>query len=158
MKTLIAYAGRNSATGQMAARIAAGTPQEAKIVNLRTQAAPSLDEYDRIILGGSILAGAVPKVLKNFIEENTDVLLTKRIGLFLCCLLEKDIEQYFHNNFPEPLFSHAVEKRWLGGELVMKEHNFIVKKMLQKVIGSNEDIHNLHWEAADELAAAIASS
>lgn len=158
MKTLIAYAGRKNTTRLMAERIAAGIPLDAEVVNLRRQTLPSLDEYDRIILGGSIVAGSVPKALKKFIEENTDQLLTKRISLFLCCLLEKDLEQYFQNNFPEPIYSHAVEKRWLGGELIMKEHNFIVRKLLKKVIGSDEDIHNLRWETADELAAAITAS
>jgi menaquinone-dependent protoporphyrinogen oxidase len=101
------------------------------------------------------MAGSVPKALKNFVNDNTEVLLQKKVGLFLCCLIEKDIEQYFIQNFPEPLYSHASQKSWLGGELIMKEHNFIVRKMLNKIIGSSDDIHNLRWEEADNLAAAL---
>ena len=155
MKTLIAYAGRNSTSRQMAERIAAGFTHDTEVLNLRRQTAPSLHEYDQLIIGGSILAGSVPKALKKFIEENSDTILTKRLGLFLCCLMEKDVEQYFRSNFPEPIYSHAAEKRWLGGELIMRNHNFIVQKMLHKVMGSSDDIHNLRWEAADTLAAAI---
>ncbi|MFW5711410.1 MAG: flavodoxin domain-containing protein [Spirochaetota bacterium] len=155
MKTLIAYAGRGSTSRQMAERIAAGFSHDAEVLNLRRQTAPALNEYDRLIIGGSILAGSVPKALKKFIQENSNVILSKRLGLFLCCLMEKDVEQYFRSNFPEPLYSHAADKRWLGGELIMRNHNFIVQKMLQKVMGSSDDIHNLRWEEADRLAAAI---
>lgn len=155
MKTLIAYAGRNGTSTQMAKRIAAQVGEKAEVLNLQKQTPPTLEEYQQVILGGSILAGSVPKALKKFIQENTEVLLTKKVGLFLCCLIEKDIDKYFQDNFPEPIYSHAEEKRWLGGELIMSDHNLIVRKMLKKVIGSSDDIHNLRWEEADQLADGI---
>jgi menaquinone-dependent protoporphyrinogen oxidase len=156
MNTLIAYAGRNGTSTQMANRIAAQVGGTAEVLNLKKQTLPSLEEYQQVIIGGSILAGSVPKALKKFMQENTAALLTKKVGLFLCCLVETDVNKYFQDNFPEPIYSHAIEKRWLGGELIISEHNLIVRKMLKKVIGSSDDIHNLRWDEADTLASAIA--
>ena len=158
MNTLIVYAGRNGTSTHMANRIAAQVGENAEVLNLKKQTLPSLEEYQQVIIGGSILAGSVPKALKKFIEENTELLLTKKVGLFLCCLIEKEVDKYFRDNFPEPLYSHAEEKRWLGGELIMSDHNFMVRKMLNKIIGSSEDIHNLRWDEADKLAAGMNGS
>ncbi|MCF7949175.1 MAG: flavodoxin domain-containing protein [Spirochaetia bacterium] len=157
MKTLIAYAGRNGSTQKMAERIAGQIGSEAELVNLLKQPAPEMTEYDNVILGGSILAGVVPKPLQKFIKQQKETLLSKRVHIFLCCLMEEQIDQYFSRNFPEPLYSHAEHKVWLGGELVLEDHNLIVRKMLKKITGTSEDIHSLSWAAADQLAAAAAA-
>ena len=155
MSTLIVYAGTQGSTAKMAARIAESMEGKAEIVNLHSQKAPSLDRYEKVVLGGSIMAGSVPKPLKNFIAAHSDTLLQKKVGLFLCCLIEDQVDEYFRTNFPEPLYSHAITHSWLGGELVMSQHNFLVRKMLHKIIGSRDDIHNMHWQAADQLAVAM---
>src|SRR6056297_131672 len=154
MKTLIAYAGRNGSTKKMAERIAGQIGAEAELVNLQEQPAPVLTEFNQVILGGSIIAGSVPKALQNFIKQQKETLLSKRVNIFLCCLMEEQIDQYFSSNFPEPLYSHAEHKVWLGGELVLGDHNFIVRKLMKKITGKDEDIHSLNWAAADQLAAA----
>jgi len=154
MKTLIVYAGRNGSTQKAAERIAGQIGAEAELVNLQKQPAPELTEFEYVILGGSILAGSVPKTLQEFITQQQETLLRKGVSIFLCCLMEEQIDQYFSRNFPEPLYSHADRKIWVGGEIVLGDHNFIVRKMLKKITGTSEDIHNLNWEAADQLAAA----
>jgi len=154
MKTLIAYAGRNGSTRKTAERMAGQIGADAELVNLQKQPTPVLTEFDHVILGGSIMAGSVPKAMQNFITQHQETLLSKRVGIFICCLMEEQIEQYFSRNFPEPLYSHAEQKIWVGGELVLGDHNFIVRKLLKKITGKSEDIHSLNWEAADQLAAA----
>ncbi|MFO7729696.1 MAG: flavodoxin domain-containing protein [Spirochaetia bacterium] len=158
MKTLIAYAGRRGSTEKMAERIAGQIGTDAELVNLLKQPAPVLTEFDHVILGGSILAGSVPKAMQIFIKQEKEMLLSKKLSIFLCCLMEEQIDQYFSRNFPEPLYSHAEQKTWLGGELVLGDHNFIVRNMLKKIIGKNEDIHSLNWTAADQLAAAAGTA
>ena len=158
MKTLIAYAGRNGSTQKMAERIAGQIGAEAELVNLHEQPAPILTEFNQVILGGSILAGSVPKALLNFVKHQKEALQSKRVNIFICCLMEEHIDQYFGSNFPEPLYSHAEHKVWLGGELVLGDHNFIIRKMLKKITGKSEDIQNLNWAAADQLAAAAAAA
>lgn len=158
MKTLIAYAGRNGSTRKTAERIAGQIGADAELVNLQKQPTPVLTEFDHVILGGSILAGSVPKAMQNFITQQKETLLCKRVSIFLCCLMEEQIDQYFSRNFPEPLYSHAERKMWIGGELVLGDHNFIVRKMLKKITGKSEDINSLNWAAADQLAAAAAPS
>jgi len=155
MSTLIAYAGRNGTSRQIAEGIASRFNTNVEIVDLQKQPHPDIGNYKNIILGGSVMAGSVPKALQNLIKNNTETLLQKNIGLFLSCLIEKDVDSYFKSNFPGHLYSHARKKSWMGGELIMKDHNFIVRKMLKKIIGSDEDIHNLRWEEADSLAAAF---
>ncbi|MDZ7792806.1 MAG: flavodoxin domain-containing protein [Spirochaetia bacterium] len=72
MKTLIVYAGRNGSTQKTAERIAGQIGAEAELVNLQKQPAPELTEYDNVILGGSILAGSVPKTLQKFIAQQRE--------------------------------------------------------------------------------------
>jgi menaquinone-dependent protoporphyrinogen oxidase len=55
--------------------------------------------FDTIILGSSIYIGQVDKHLKNFISMNMDVLKSKRVGIYLCCGFEENVQTYLDTNF-----------------------------------------------------------
>ncbi|CAN5505563.1 hypothetical protein BH23BAC1_BH23BAC1_30750 [soil metagenome] len=70
MKTLIIYSSRHGTTEKVAALIAEKLEStEVYIINLKFKAKIDFDQFDRIIIGGSIHMGQVQKVIKDFINE-----------------------------------------------------------------------------------------
>jgi menaquinone-dependent protoporphyrinogen oxidase len=114
MKTLILYASKYGAAAEIARRIAERL-EPAELADLTSPARPRLEDYDRIILGGSVYAGSLRKEARAYAAENAAVLKTKTLGLFLACLAEGDGENYFTANFPPELINAAKAKALLGG-------------------------------------------
>ncbi len=159
MKMLIAYASRKGAAAEMA-RTAAQTLREnltapedpIHLADLSQRPQPNPAEYDRIILGGSILAGGLHRKAAQYLAAHTETLKRKPLALFLSCLQEDQWEEMAENNFPEELRRHAVGIYRLGGRLRMKEHNFIVRKMLASIMNSTQDADTLRPEEAARMA------
>ncbi len=118
---------------------------DVSIVNIMLEPASRLEEYDNIILGGSIYIGKIQKKLSNFITNNLPLLLEKRIGLFICAgekdeaLLGKELTLAF----PPLLFDHAIVKDVFGFEIDMEKLNFLEKFVMSKVKGVKTSIYEL---------------
>lgn len=155
MSTLIIFAGYKGTSREAARKIADSLEQEYTLCDLRSESAPPLEAYNTIILGGSIRAGRLPKPLLDYMTENRELLKEKRRAFFICCLQEENAGQYFEANIPEALRAGALGTYCLGGRLVMKEHNFIIRAMLAKIRGSKGDVNAIRWDKIGELAAAV---
>ena len=81
MKTLILYASKYGATGEIAQRIAEKIP-EATICHINQDEIPPLSPFDCIIIGSPLYAGMIRKEVKDFIVQNTSALSQKKLGLF----------------------------------------------------------------------------
>ncbi len=83
MKTLIAYGTKYGSTEKAAKRLAQLIGEDAQLFNLKKDDLNSLNlyDYEAVAIGGSIYAGNIQKQVKNFCEENMDVLLEKRLGI-----------------------------------------------------------------------------
>ena len=114
MKTLILYATKYGAAGEIAQRIAKKI-DGAVIHDLKQSGAPSLEEFDCVILGGSIYAGMLRKEAKSFIKQNASALCGKNLGLFLCGMDSSSERDYFNNNFPAEIIQAAKAMSFLGG-------------------------------------------
>jgi menaquinone-dependent protoporphyrinogen oxidase len=95
MKTAIIFATKHGCTDKCAQTLSNELDSLNKIINVELGDNINLSDYDKVILGGSIHAGMLNKKLKSFITKNTEELLEKKIGLFLCCMYEgeKALEQ-----------------------------------------------------------------
>ncbi|MBC7765230.1 MAG: flavodoxin domain-containing protein [Hyphomonadaceae bacterium] len=129
MKTIILFSTTYGCTKACADKLASQINGEVSVVNVMTDPIASIAAFDNIVLGGSIYMGQLQKKLKTFCTENINVLLKKRIALFLCCGLSENFEQSMHNAFPEQLLNRAVAKECFGGELHTSKMN-LVHKML----------------------------
>ncbi len=158
MRTLIAFAGRKGTAREMAERIAGHFPTDTQVVDVRREAPPNPREFDRIILGGSVLAGHIPAKLRRYAADHSAELERKQHGLFVCCLKDSEVESYLNANFGEDLVKSADATAWLGGRLVMKEHNPLVRGMLKKVTGATTDLVNMRFHVADRFAAALCAA
>lgn len=139
MKNLIIYSSKHGGTEKIAEKISSLLEGESNLYNLKEKRKIDLDDYQNIILGGSIYAGQLRKDLINFSENNLQKLLQKNTALFICCMRTGEIAQeQIKNNFPEKLYNHSEIKAALGGEYNFNKLNFLEKMVVKKVAGVKE--------------------
>ena len=114
MKTIIFYATKYGAASVIAQRIA-DKINGAVICNLKQAVLPPLEDFDCIIIGASLYAGSIRKEAKDFLFKREDILLGKKIGLFLTGIGAEGEETFFKDNFPYDLMQKAAAKSFLGG-------------------------------------------
>ncbi len=148
MKTLIAYATKYGGTKACAERIAQRLDGQADLLELTPQsgAKTDLSPYGAVVVGCSVYMGRPRKEAMAFCERNMDSLLTKKVGLFLCCIqdLDKTVAQQFTLAFPKRLRDSAAVLGALGGVVNYKKlkglDGFIMKLVagdLRKKTGSD---------------------
>ncbi|MCB2295221.1 flavodoxin domain-containing protein [Clostridium algoriphilum] len=154
MKTLIVYATKHGTTENAVNILKSKLTGDVNLVNIMLEPATQLEEYDIIILGGSIYMGKIQKKLSTFILINLPLLLKKQIGLFICAG-EKDkalVSKELIFAFPATLFDHAIVKEVFGFELDMNKLNFFEKFVINKLKGVKTSIHELSETKIDAFA------
>ncbi len=117
MKILIAYASKNGSVRICAERLQKALKGiDITVADLATDR-PSLDEYDTVVIGGSIRFGKLLTPVKTFLAENESALLQKRLCLFLCCGLAHEYEYYHERVFSAALRAHVYQDLYFGGSL-----------------------------------------
>ena len=122
------------------------------VFNLRENKSPDIKGYDFVIIGGSIHAGMVQKRVKQFCITNSTILMSKKIGLFLCCMEvgEKATVQ-FYTAFPAELRVHAFYTGLMGGECLTDKMNFFERSMVRIAVGGPEKYPKLNDKAINTL-------
>jgi menaquinone-dependent protoporphyrinogen oxidase len=157
MKSLIVYCSSHGTTSKASLLLRKELEGDVVVVNLkRTKLHSDVGLFDTVIIGGSIHAGSIQGKVRKFIKENRDDLMTKNIGLFLCCMREgQEAEQQFDNAFPEALRERAVARGFFGGEFLLSKMNFFEKQIVKRVGGVTEDTCKLNSQAIQEFAQAL---
>ena len=95
----------------------------------------------------------INKKVKSFIDKNLDVLLEKKLGLFLCCLFEgeKALDQ-FQTAFPETVRNKAITHGLFGGELDFEKMNFLEKAIVKKVANIEQSVSNINYSNIKSFA------
>lgn len=149
MKTLIVYCSSHGTTEKAVLLISEWMEGEVLTVDLkRDKVIYDVKDYDFVIIGGSIHAGSIQGRIKHFIGKHHDVLLTKKLGFFLCCWHDGEtaLEQ-FNNAFPEELRNRSLANGIFGGEFLVSKMNFIERQIVKKVNGITADTSNLDTTA-----------
>ncbi len=146
MKTAIIYATKHGCTDKCAHTLSNELNTSSSIINIESNHNFNLNDYDSVIIGGSIHAGMMNKKLKNFIHKNSNDLLEKKLGLFLCCMYEGDkaLEQ-FQSAFPESLRNKAIAHGLFGGEFDFSKMNFLEKTIVKKVANVEESVSRINY-------------
>jgi menaquinone-dependent protoporphyrinogen oxidase len=132
-KTLIAYSTTLGCTEQCASKLKDDLGEGVEMVRISRRRRFNLQNYDTIIVGGSIHEGMIQRSVHKFCEANLDVLLQKQIGLFVCCIDPNANEQeLIERAFPDRLVKHALASGFFGGELNIKKMNLLQKIMTRK--------------------------
>lgn len=130
--------------------------KEVDLVNLRLQEPPRPDNYDIVIIGGSVHIGAVQGKIRKFCNEHEEELLTKRLGLYLCHMYEGETAvKQFHDAYSEKLRYHAVAKGLFGGEFDLKKMNSFEKMLIEKTVGIDKNIVNINTKAIEGFGKVI---
>lgn len=146
--TAIVYMTRHGTTNKVACLIKELLMEEdTTLINLEEQKSPDLSQCNRIIVGGSIHMGKIQKEIQSFCEQNKAVLLSKPIGLFLCCMYEGDkATEQFNNAYPEEIRAHAKSKALMGYELYFDRMNMLERTMTKKITGYSEYMSQINQD------------
>lgn len=148
MKTIIAFCTNHGCAGKVAGQIADLLGPETTLHNLKSKKQPNLNDYDRVIIGGSIHLGKIQKKVIEFYSANMDILLRKELGIFICCMeVGEKAQQEMQDVFPKQLLNHAKATACLGGEFNFEKMNFLEKMMVRKVAKVDRSVSNLDHEA-----------
>lgn len=153
MKTIVIYATSHGCTRKAVDELAQKLSGEISTVNLNENPSPTVNEFDRVIIGGSIHAGQIQKKVRHFCETRLDALSSKEIGLFICCMYEPEVaREELQNAFPEELHQMAKTEAIFGGEFNFEKMNFVEKMLVRKIAHVNESVSNIDHEAIDRFA------
>ncbi len=133
MKTLVAYTSKNGFTERCARLLQEKLGQDVTLVNLATNQSVNPADYDCIALGGSIYAGKTQPELTKFCQDHVETLLSKKLGLFLCCANIDQVEQQMATTFDARLRQHAAVREHLGYEFDFSKLNFLMKMIVRAV-------------------------
>lgn len=154
MKSIIIYSTKYGCTEKAAKILKSKLEGEVELRNIMKESISALDEYDNVILGGSIYIGKIQKKLTEYMEKNLQVLLKKRVGLFICAgetneeLAAKELE----GAFPAELYKHALSREDFGFEINYEKLNFFEKFIMKKVKGVKENYFELKEETIEKFA------
>ncbi len=117
MKILIAYASKNGTTAECANQLQALLKGLSVTVCDLSAETPSLDDFDIVVLGSSVRFGKLLPPMRRFLKEQKEALLKKNVGIFLCCGLAHEYEDYFMRLLPFEIREAAFRSLYFGGSL-----------------------------------------
>ncbi len=134
MKTLIVYATSHSCTEKIILQMKGYLGGDVTVINLRKQIVPSLKEYNRIIIGGSVQPGRIQKRVNEFCSIRKNELLLKELGLFTCSTESGEVaRKQFEEVFPVELREAAKVTAFFGRALDSGRMNFLERMIAEKV-------------------------
>lgn len=162
MKTAIIYKSSHGTTEKVAyilARKLTEAGDEVRVIDLAKTKRPQISGYERIIIGGSIHVGRIQKEIKSYCEKNSELLKTKKLGLYICCMAadKKTRHSEFESSFPDELKQYAAAKGIMGGEFLLDKMNFIEKLVVRKIAHAKETVHDIDLGAVDKFLKDICS-
>jgi menaquinone-dependent protoporphyrinogen oxidase len=158
MKTLIIYMSNHGTTEKVAEKISNLMGyNRCTLVNLRESNVPSLVDFDKVIIGGSVHMGRVQTKITTWCRDNLNMLLAKKVGLFICCMDREHEEEEFERSFPPALIDHAHAKGIFGGELLYDKMNFIEKLVVKGITKEKKTVSRLNQQAINQFTIAMDS-
>lgn len=150
MSIAIVFASRHGTTKKVASMISdkLEAPQTV-LFNLKDDPNPNISSFDMIIVGGSIHNEMIQEQVINFLEINKNTILSKDLGLFICCMYEDIAKKEFNEVYPEIFKKHAIASGQLGGEFKFEKMNFLEKTFAKKFTKSDQSISKIEQQAID---------
>jgi menaquinone-dependent protoporphyrinogen oxidase len=147
MNILIAYGTKYGTVEKCANKLASLLSEEAEVVNLKKSKDLDLSKFEIIIIGGSVRMGKIHPEVKKFCSDNLGQLLHKKIGLFLCGIIEENrYMEEFNTSFPKELIDISYANGFFGGEICMDKLNFIERPIIKKVLKTDIETYKIHEE------------
>lgn len=138
MKTIILYASTYGYTQDCVQTLKDKLAGETAIFNINKDTLPDLNDYDTVLIGGSIYMGQIQKKIKKYCLSNIDVLKNKNLGFFISCGAPENYDDYFKNAFPAALLEKALATQIFGGELRPDKMNFFHKFIMTNIAKASD--------------------
>ena len=152
MTYLVIYMSRHGTTAKVAAEVKEKLGSEkTTLVDLEKDQVPSLDEFDTIVIGGSVHAGTIQQELMTFCIRHKTELLNKRLGLFMCFMNNDLSDLEFEDSFPIDLRRHAIAKGFVGGEFLIEKMTGLEKASVKEVKGIDDSVYRLDKKAIQKF-------
>lgn len=132
MKTLIAYASK-SGTARKCALALAQKIDDATLVDLQKEK-PNPAPYEQVIIGGGVRMGALHLDARQYLDGCKELLLQRRLGVFLCAGFDEKAEALFENNVDPELRAHALQCVNFGGEVDPKRLRGLERLIVRMVM------------------------
>lgn len=157
MKTLIAYCSRHGSAEKIAHLLYLEIEHgPVRLLDLSQESFPeNLKGFDQVIVGGSIHYGQIQSSVKNFCLHFSNELMDKRLGLYMCYMLEDKAQEEFENAYPEELRNHAIALGFFGGELMIDKMNFLEKFIVRRMMHETEPVFKLDEVEVDSFLTKI---
>ena len=156
MKTLIVYASKYGCTADCAERLKAKLEGDVTLLDIKkATSGMDLSKFDAVAIGGSVYVGKIAKPLRAFCESNLDVLIQKKVGIFLCCAQVDESDGFFAANFPASLLSHSRTTKVFGSEARLDKMGFADKMIIKAVTKGDFSGFKIFDEKIDEFASEI---
>ena len=155
MKNLIIFATKYGSVANAAKLLAGELQGTTDLVRLGHDDLPVLDEYDSVVVGGSIYVGNIQKEVKEFCRDFKAELLEKKLGLFICAG-EKSEEKRLDSirkNYPSELIDHSTATGWFGQEVHFEKASFVDRTVIRLMMRVKENFSDLKKENIAEFAA-----
>ena len=158
-KVLIVYETLHGSAEKCAIMLRDQINQDTEVIRLRENQKIDPSVYDLIIVGGSIHMGVLHTRVRNFVQGNLDLLLSKPHGLYLCCMEQgENARLQFENAYPEELRSSSIANGLFGGEFNFKKMNIFERTFTRKVAKVNTTISRLEINEINNFADKIAGA
>lgn len=113
METLILYATKSGASC-ICAKLLAKKLQDSLVCDI-SKSTPDIENVKYIILGSGIRMGHLYKPIRNFIKQNLDILLSKKVAVYLCNTYPDTLQKTIEKDIPESLLRELVCMKSFGG-------------------------------------------
>lgn len=114
MSILILYATKTGTTKECAELLSQKI--NCTVCNIE-QSIPNLENYNTVILGTGVRMGKVYKPIKNYIKQHLDILIQKRIAIFMCNAYPDTFQKAVEKNLPMELVKQAICIKSFGGKV-----------------------------------------
>lgn len=154
MKTAILYTTKYGSVRKAAEILKEKLSGESLFADIANEPVPSLDGYDTVILGGSVYIGRIQKKLSAYIQKNLDILLTKRIGVFLCAGATENEQQEkeLKEAYPSGLYDHALARGVLGYSYDFDKMRFFDRFIVSKILGDTKSVSAFYDDKITQFA------
>lgn len=153
MKTIIIYTNSDSCTEKAVKELSQKLSGEVEMIDLKHHHSPPLNEFDRIIIGGSIHSGKVQQRINYFCLTHMHLLRTKEIGLFICCSHDPGTAREEINSvFPEELHQMAKTEAIFRGKVDLEGMSFVKRMLVKRVARVRENVSSLDDASIDRFA------
>jgi menaquinone-dependent protoporphyrinogen oxidase len=152
MKTAILYASKHGAA-KKCAELLKYKIFGSELVDIKEKPDFDVMPFDTVIIGGSVYIGRLRPVVIKYCAKNIELLKTKKLGLFIVCMMEKgQAERELKNNFPAELYERATAKDYFGGIFDFSKLNFLERFVVRKIVKVKESVFRIKEEKISAFA------